>query len=77
MLQRQIRMRKIDEYMMQVAIIANPHKEAEPAKEFVEELMNQRRWYRGEPDAPEQLDVTGFEKFKKQLANESKSIGVK
>lgn len=77
MLQRQIRIRKIEEYLMQVAIIANPHKEAEPAKEFVEELMKQRRWYRGEPDAPEQLDVTAFEKFKKQLANDSKSIGVK
>lgn len=77
MLQRQVRMRKTDEYLMDVAIVANPHKNPEDAKEFVEGLLEQRRFYRGEPDAPEQLDVTAFEKMRQQLSKESNLIKVK
>lgn len=70
-------MRRVDEYLMQTAIVANPHKEADAAKEFVEQLLDQRRFMRGDEDVPEQLDLAGFEAMRKQLANESITIKVK
>lgn len=77
MLQRQIRMRKLDEYIMQVAIIANPHKKSEQQKEFVEDLLSQRRFMRREPEAPAVLDVAAFEGFRKGLGKDSNLIKVK
>lgn len=77
LLQRQIRMRRTDEYLMDIAIAANPHKNPEDAKDFVETLLEQRRFYRGEPDAPEQLDVGAFEKMRQQLSKDSNLIKVK
>jgi len=77
LLQRQIKMRKIDEYLMDIAIVANPHREGDDAKEFVENLMSERRWYRGDEDAEAELDTAAFEQFRNTMQNESKSIKAK
>lgn len=77
LLSRQIRMRKIDEYIMSVSITSNPHKDADSQKEFIEDLMSQRRFYRGEDEAALKLDVAAFDKFRQQMQNESISIKAK
>lgn len=69
-LQRQIRMRKIDSYLMDVAIVANPHK-GEDSKEFVEALMKERRFFRGIEEIPDQLDIAAFNKFREDMKKES------
>ncbi len=70
-------MRKTDEYIMQLAIITNPHIEEAKRKEFVDGLMNERRYMRGEPEAPTELDVAMFEKFRTNMSKESLNIKVK
>lgn len=77
MLQRQISMRKTDEYLMQVGIVANPHKNPEDAKEFIDSLLKQRRFYRGIEEASERLDVTMFNKLRTRVTKESKLMGAK
>lgn len=77
LLQRQIRMRKIDNYLMDAAIVANPHKEQEPQKEFIEGLLQQRRFFRGIEEAPEELDVAAFEQFRDSMQKQSIHIKVK
>lgn len=77
LLQHQISMRKTDEYIMQLQIVSNPHKNPEDAKEFIDMLMGQRRFYRHENEVPVKLDVTAFENMRKQLGKESNLIKVK
>lgn len=77
LLQRQIKMRKVDDYLMSASIIANPHKKESDAKEFVEGLLSQRRFYRGEEEVPDKLDIAAFNKFREDLQNESMMIKAK
>jgi polyhydroxyalkanoate synthesis regulator phasin len=77
LLQRQMRARKVDEALQELAIASNPHKNPEDAKEFVDDLLSRRRFYRGEADAPEQLDVTAFEKFRKSVTEQSSLVKAK
>lgn len=77
LLQRQIKMRHIDNYLMEASIIANPYKSADDAKEFIESLMKERRWYRGDPDQEAALDVGAFERFREQMKQDSHLIKAK
>lgn len=77
MLTRQIRLRKVDEYIIQTSIASNPHKEAEAQKKFIEDLIDQRRSLRPEPELPETLDVETFNRFRKDLVGDSNLIKVK
>lgn len=70
-------MRKIDEHLMSTAIAANPFKDAASEKEFVENLLGQRRFYRGEVEVAEILDVAAFESFRDTINNGSKLIKAK
>lgn len=69
-LNEKIRVRKISEYKMQLAIASNPHSK-EP-KKLWDMLDNQVR----EP-IDEKLDKTGMEKLKQQLLRNSRAIVVK
>lgn len=77
LLQRQIKMRKVDEYLMETSIIANPHKNEDDAKEFIEGLMKQRRWYRGDPAEDAELDVAAFDKLRNDIQKHSIMIKAK
>lgn len=68
-------MRRLDDYIMQTAIVTNPHKEAEDAKQFVEDLLSNRRFMSGEEERPAELDREALDKFKKQLGQSSSGIG--
>lgn len=76
-LQRQIKARKVDEMLSDLAVAAHPHKNAEDSKEFVDDLLSRRRFYRGEKEAPDKLDVGAFERFRKQVGEESSFVKVK
>ena len=67
MLQRQIQMRKLDNYLMDAAIVSNPHKKPEDAQEFIESLLEQRRFMSGEPEAPTETDFAALDAFKEKL----------
>ncbi len=77
MLQRQIRMRKLDTYLMDAAIVANPHKDPEAAQEFIEGLLNERRFMSGEDEAPAETDFAALDKFKKKLQEDSLLVKAK
>lgn len=77
LLQRQIRMRKLDTYLMDAAIVANPHKNPEDSKEFIENLLDQRRFMSGEAEVPAETDFAAIDKFKKQLQEESLLVKAK
>lgn len=67
----------LDEHLMHAAIVANPHKEPEDSKEFIDQLLKQRRWYRPEPEAPEETDFATLDALKESLQKESKFIKAK
>ncbi len=77
MLQRQIRMRKLDNYLMDAAIIANPHKKPEDSQEFIEALLEQRRFMGGDEEAPAETDFAALDKFKTQLQEDSLLVKAK
>jgi ABC-type uncharacterized transport system YnjBCD substrate-binding protein len=77
LLQRQIQMRKLDNYLMDAAIVSNPHKKPEDAKEFIEGLLEQRRFMSGEPDVPAETDFAALDAFKKQLQEDSLLVKAK
>lgn len=77
MLQRQIQMRKLDNYLMDAAIVANPHKKPEDAQEFVEGLLEQRRFMTGEPEAPVETDFAALDALKKQIQEDSLLVKAK
>lgn len=77
LLQRQIRMRLIDENLMQARIIANPHVDKEAATEFIDSLMAERRWFRGEEEAEPELDREALDALKAKLSHQSKFVGAK
>jgi hypothetical protein len=73
LLQRQIRMRKVDEALMQIAIVSNPHLEdRDQAADFVNTLMDQRRFMRGEEIKSAELDTEAFEAFRGGIQKDSK-----
>lgn len=74
LLLRQIRIRKIDEQLTQIAIISNPHREEKDQKEFVEGLVSERRFMSGEEDKPAEMDRAGVEAFKQLIGKKSKMI---
>ncbi len=77
LLSRQIKARQVDELLMQTAISTQPHKAPEDAKEWVEGLLSQRRFFRGDEPVAETLDVHGFEAFRKMSQEQSKLIRAK
>lgn len=77
LLQRQIRLRRIDEYLMQSAIVANPHKEPKDAEEFIDDLLSERRFMSGEEEKPMEMDRKAVEAFKDFLGSKSKMIKVR
>lgn len=72
LLSRQIKMRNVDEFLMQARIVANPHAEKETAQEFIDDLMEQRDWFRGNPSTRDKLDRVGLNAFKQQVRQNSK-----
>lgn len=77
LLQKQIKARKVDEYLMQASIVANPHKSPDDAEDFINELMKQRRWFRGDPDDDAELDLAAFDNFRDLMQKQSKTIKAK
>lgn len=77
LLQRQIRARKVDETIAQIQITSHPHKNAEDAQEFVDDLLSRRRFYRGDEPVSEKLDVAAFEKFRQGVTEQSSLIKTK
>ena len=71
-LSRQIKMRNIDEFLMQARIVSNPHVEPETAEEFINDLLDQRAFYRGEDKPSDKLDRAGVEAFKRHVKTESR-----
>jgi len=71
-LARQIKMRQVDEFLMQARIVSNPHVESESAQEFIEDLLEQRDWYRGDPSQRNKLDRVGMEALKNQVRSVSR-----
>lgn len=72
LLSRQIKMRNLDEFLMQTRIISHPHGDAEQQEEFMEDMLEQRAWYREEPTERNKLDRTGLSAFKDRVRAESK-----
>ena len=62
---------------MDAAIIANPHKSPEDSQEFIETLLDQRRFMSGEDEAPPETDFDAINKFKKQLQENSLLVKAK
>lgn len=77
LLQRQIAGRMTDEYLMQSAIVSNPHKEESDQKEFIESLMQQRKRYRSEPLAPVETDFAAIDALKESMQKQSIFIKAK
>ncbi len=65
-------MRHVDEFLMQSRIVANPHTESESAQEFINDLLDQRAWWREEPSERSKLDRLGLAAFKQQVRENSK-----
>ena len=72
LMSRQIRLRHIDETLLQVRVISHPHIEEEAGKEFIDDLIEQGEWYRGDPRTRDTLDRTGLEGFKQQVRQNSR-----
>lgn len=77
LLQKQITARRLDDLVMQAAIIANPHKKPEDAQEFIDDLLKQRRYYRGEDDIPPETDFEAIASLKEMMQKQSKVIKAK
>lgn len=77
LLSRQIKARHVDDLLAQTAIATQPHKNTEDAKEWVDGLLSQRRFFRGDEPVAETLDVAGFEAFRKMSQEQSKLIRAK
>lgn len=73
----QIIKRRIDEYIMQLEITTNPHREKDAANHFVTRLLNQRRAAYGMEDEAPALDKARMLALKEKLAGTSKRIQVK
>jgi len=73
LLVRQIRLRKINDSLLAIAIASNPHTE-EP-KKLIEDLMEQQRFMQGEDPNPE-IDRAGLDSLKNQLSK-SKMVKVR
>lgn len=71
LLLRQIRIRKIDIILQDIAVATNPHKEAEEAKKFVEDLIDQQRYMRGEDETPAETDFAAIDRLRNQIKKES------
>lgn len=66
---KQIRLRRIDEYLIQSRIAANPHMEQDAAREFIESLVNERSQIVGFEREHDTLDKSGVARLKERLAN--------
>lgn len=77
LLNRQITLRKIDEYLSKLQIAMYPHLEKEEDRdELTKDLINQRRFMRGEEKIDEKLDRASLEKFRHELKENSRLIKV-
>jgi hypothetical protein len=56
---------------MQAAIVSNPHKSPEDAKEFITTLLDQRRYMSGEDEVPPETDFSAMDSFKKKVQEQS------
>lgn len=79
MLQRQITARMIDDHLMQAAIVANPHREKDDQEEFVQNLVKQRRWYRGidDDESSDKPDFAALNALKDKMKKESYLVKAK
>lgn len=77
LLQRQIVARKLDENLMQAAIVGNPHQEKDAQEEFINTLLKQRRFYRPEDEPPVETDFEGIKAFKQLVQKESRVLKAK
>lgn len=76
-LSRKIRVRRIDDYLMQGRLIANPYIEPSKAGEFMQDLVSTRDSLLDIEPADERLDRTTLARFKNVLRKESNLIKVK
>lgn len=67
-LTKNIRLRLIDDYLIQSRIAANPHMEKDAAEEFIESLVDERRELVGFERMEDQLDRVGLANLKEQMA---------
>lgn len=71
-------MRKVDETIMQLSIVSNPHiTDKDERDKLINELLDQRRFMRGEEERPAEMDVEAFEKFRNAMQKSSKMIKAK
>lgn len=71
-LSRKIRIRRVDEYLVQARLIANPHMNKEDSRKFIEELISTREEAGGEPEPTPELDREGIANFKRFVKTESR-----
>lgn len=75
-LSKAIRLRVIDDYLIQSRIAANPHMQKDDAEQFITTLVNERRQIEGfDPTENDQLDRAGLANLKAQMAG-SRHIAV-
>lgn len=74
-MQDQIKVRQIDQTLINLRISTHPHLENSEQKDFADMLFRQRRLIMGEES--EELDRAGLAKLKEVLKKESKLIKVK
>lgn len=65
---KRIRLRTVDTYLINARIAANPHMEADDARSFIEELLEDRREITGFERADDTIDHEGVAKLKGLMA---------
>ncbi len=68
-------MRRIDNLLSQVTVASNPHRDPKDAKKFVDDLLEEQRFMRGEDNTTE-LDRAAVEELRSFMSNKSRNIGV-
>lgn len=71
---RQIKARHVDDAIFQTSIATQPHRSPDDAKEWIEGLLGQQRFFRGDEKTSETLDVAAFEAFRSETMRQSKLI---
>lgn len=77
LLQRQINIRKLENYLIQASIIANPHIEPKDAEEFITNINDELSALRGYEEIEPEMDRESVEQFKQFLSKKSKLIKIR
>lgn len=72
-----IEKRQIDDMIVQLRIVSNPHLKPDAAEKLAKELAQKRKRLYGFVDLEAKLDIEGFSAFKDQISKQSRSISVK